>query len=73
MKRCRQRRNSRAVKSTRAVEEAGPRALAAIRERAEEDKVFGVPMFFVRGEPFWGNDRIDWVRKRLDELELRKR
>ena len=40
---------------------------------AEEDKVFGVPMFFVRDEPFWGNDRIDWVRKRLDELELRKR
>ena len=55
------------------VEGDGPRELAAIRERAEEDKVFGVPMFFVRGEPFWGNDRIDWVRKRLDELELRRR
>ena len=55
------------------VEEDGPRELAAVRERAEEDKVFGVPMFFVRGEPFWGNDRIDWVRKRLDELELRRR
>ena len=54
------------------VEEGGPRALAAVRERAEEAQVFGVPMFFVRGEPFWGNDRIDWVQKRLDELALRR-
>ena len=28
---------------------------------ADRDKVFGVPTFIVDGEPFWGEDRIEWV------------
>ncbi|CAF5015232.1 unnamed protein product, partial [Rotaria sp. Silwood1] len=27
---------------------------------AEQDNIFGVPTFIVRGEPFFGNDRISW-------------
>ena len=23
--------------------------------------MFGVPLFVYRGEPFWGNDRIEWL------------
>ncbi|CAF3386828.1 unnamed protein product [Rotaria socialis] len=30
---------------------------------AELDHVFGVPMFIIRDEPFWGYDRLSWVRK----------
>ncbi|CAF2969198.1 unnamed protein product [Rotaria sp. Silwood2] len=37
---------------------------------ADQDNVFGVPTFIVRGEPFFGNDRISWVKKRLDSLKL---
>ena len=40
MRTCRQKRNSPAAKSTRAVFFDGPRELAAVREHAEEDKVF---------------------------------
>lgn len=36
-------------------------------ERAAERDVFGAPFFFVDGEPFWGNDRIEqideWLRR----------
>ena len=39
---------------------------------AEGDHVFGVPTFVVDGEPFWGEDRIDWVIKKLDALGLRR-
>jgi 2-hydroxychromene-2-carboxylate isomerase len=28
---------------------------------ATEDSIFGVPLFVFRGEPFWGNDRIEWL------------
>ncbi|CAF1175339.1 unnamed protein product [Adineta ricciae] len=38
-------------------------------KEAEEDKIFGVPTFVVRGEPFWGNDRVRWVMKKLDTLK----
>ena len=41
-------------------------------EEAGRDQVFGVPTFIVEGEPFWGEDRIDWVIKKLDALGLRR-
>jgi 2-hydroxychromene-2-carboxylate isomerase len=40
---------------------------------AEAAGVFGVPMFVIDGELFWGSDRIDLVRERLDELGLPRR
>jgi 2-hydroxychromene-2-carboxylate isomerase len=38
---------------------------------AERDCIFGVPTFIVDGEPFWGNDRVEWVAKKLDAMGLR--
>jgi 2-hydroxychromene-2-carboxylate isomerase len=30
--------------------------------------VFGAPTFFVDGEMFWGNDRLDFVEEALRKL-----
>ncbi|MBI3796089.1 MAG: DsbA family protein [Deltaproteobacteria bacterium] len=46
--------------------------LAAIQQRAEADEVFGVPIFIVEGEMFWGHDRIPLLKEKLDALGLRK-
>ena len=43
----------------------GPQQLEACIEEAHADHVFGVPLFFFRGEPFWGNDRIALLEERL--------
>jgi len=50
----------------------GPRELAEAFAEGEHDQVFGVPTFMVDGEPFWGNDRITWIAKKLDEMGLRR-
>ncbi|CAF1384139.1 unnamed protein product [Adineta steineri] len=39
-------------------------------KEAEQDRIFGVPTYVIRDEPFWGNDRILWVKKKLDSLKL---
>jgi len=31
-----------------------------------------VPTFIVGGEPFWGEDRIEWVISKLDAMGLRR-
>ncbi|HYL60397.1 MAG TPA: DsbA family protein, partial [Candidatus Acidoferrales bacterium] len=46
--------------------------LDACFAEADRDKVFGVPTFVVEGEPFWGEDRIDWVVRKLDAMGLRR-
>jgi 2-hydroxychromene-2-carboxylate isomerase len=51
----------------------GPAHLDAAKAEAEKDQVFGVPTFIVDGEPFWGNDRVDWVIKKLDAMNLRRK
>ena len=40
--------------------------LDANGERAIAQGVFGVPTFFVDGEMFFGNDRLDFVKAKLD-------
>jgi 2-hydroxychromene-2-carboxylate isomerase len=50
----------------------GPRDLKAARDEGERDGVFGVPTFIVAGEPFWGNDRVEWVAKKLDAMGLKR-
>jgi 2-hydroxychromene-2-carboxylate isomerase len=50
----------------------GPRDLAEALAEGERDKIFGVPTLLVDGEPFWGNDRVDWVIKKLDAMGLRR-
>lgn len=44
--------------------ETAQRLEAANRDAAGRD-VFGVPMTFVGDEPFWGNDRLDFVERAL--------
>jgi 2-hydroxychromene-2-carboxylate isomerase len=51
----------------------GPMLLDACIEEAHADHVFGVPLFFFRGEPFWGNDRIPLLEERLREAGLARR
>src|SRR5271165_6961991 len=46
--------------------------LARAKDEAERDHVFGVPTFMVDGEPFWGNDRFEWVVRKLDRMGLRR-
>jgi 2-hydroxychromene-2-carboxylate isomerase len=46
--------------------------LAVVQQQAETDEVFGVPIFIVEGEMFWGYDRVPLVRDKLDEMGLRK-
>lgn len=50
----------------------GAAALAEAFAEGERDGVFGVPTLIVAGEPFWGNDRIKWVIKKLDAMGLRR-
>ena len=40
------------------------------QEEAAADHVFGVPMFFFEGEPFWGYDRMPILEQRLSESGL---
>jgi 2-hydroxychromene-2-carboxylate isomerase len=54
------------------AEADGPSDFDKARAEAERDTVFGVPTFIVDGEPFWGNDRADWVVKKLDGMGLRR-
>jgi 2-hydroxychromene-2-carboxylate isomerase len=35
---------------------------AALTEEAKERQVFGAPTYIIDGEPFWGQDRLDFVR-----------
>jgi 2-hydroxychromene-2-carboxylate isomerase len=50
----------------------GAKQLDACIEEAHADHVFGVPLFIVNGEPFWGHDRIPLLEERLTELGLAK-
>jgi 2-hydroxychromene-2-carboxylate isomerase len=50
----------------------GQESLSAARAEADRDGVFGVPTLIVAGEMFWGNDRIEWVAKKLDAMGLRR-
>jgi 2-hydroxychromene-2-carboxylate isomerase len=50
----------------------GPDDLRTAAAEAERDGVFGVPTFNVAGELFWGNDRVEWVTKKLDRMKLER-
>jgi len=50
----------------------GAKAFAASMAEAADDHVFGVPLFIVRGEQFWGQDRMPLLEDRLTELSLRR-
>jgi len=44
----------------------GAKEFDLIQKEAEIDEIFGVPTFVLRGEKFWGYDRLSWLKKRLD-------
>ncbi len=44
--------------------------LEACLAEAADDHVFGVPLFYFRGEPFWGHDRLPLLEERLGEAGL---
>ena len=50
----------------------GTACLASGEAEAERDGVFGVPTMVVAGEMFWGNDRMQWLIKKLDAMGLRR-
>jgi 2-hydroxychromene-2-carboxylate isomerase len=56
----------------RYADSEGPGDLRAAAAEAEGDGVFGVPTFNVAGELFWGNDRVEWLIKKLDRMKLRR-
>ena len=49
----------------------GTQALEACLAEADEDQIFGVPIFVFRGESFWGHDRMGLLEERLTEAGLR--
>ncbi len=50
----------------------GAQRLEGCIEEAHEDHVFGVPIFLLRGEAFWGHDRIPLLEERLREYGLER-
>ena len=56
----------------RYVETDARAELDACFVEAAGDQIFGVPTLIVEGEPFWGEDRVEWVIKKLDALGLRR-
>lgn len=55
------------------LERDGRTDLDATQQRAEEDEIFGVPIFLVEKEMFWGHDRIPLLREKLDALGVKRR
>jgi len=54
---------------------AGPglRAYQQAQDEAAADHIFGVPIFILDGEPFWGHDRLPMLEQRLAEQGLAMR
>ena len=49
----------------------GASAYQRAQQEAAADHVFGVPLFFFEGEPFWGHDRLPLLEDRLAEAGLK--
>jgi len=54
------------------LEWEGRAELDAIQQRADADEIFGVPIFIIEGEMFWGHDRIPLVKEKLEAMGLKK-
>src|SRR5216683_2427326 len=52
------------------AEHEGQAAFSSANEEGDRDGIFGVPTLIVAGEMFWGNDRIEWLVKKLDAMGL---
>ena len=54
-----------------ASNDRGRAAYESCVAEAAADHVFGVPLFFFQGEPFWGHDRMPLLRDRLEAAGLK--
>ena len=54
------------------IQGEGKSEFERINQMGDQDGIFGVPSTVVEGELFFGNDRVEWVRKKLDKLGLKK-
>lgn len=52
------------------LEGPGKDEYEAAQQEASEDHIFGVPICVFRGEPFWGNDRVPMLERRLQDAGL---
>ena len=52
------------------AEAAGKAEYEAAQQEAAADHIFGVPICVFRGEPFWGNDRVPMLERRLQAAGL---
>jgi 2-hydroxychromene-2-carboxylate isomerase len=52
------------------LRDEGASAFRACQQEAAADHVFGVPLFILRGEPFWGHDCMGLLEERLVEAGL---
>lgn len=50
------------------VKNEGGKRYDEIQKEAENDRIFGVPSYVIRGELFWGYDRLSWLKKRIQSL-----
>ena len=50
----------------------GVHAFETCLAEAEQDHIFGVPLFVFRGEPFWGHDRVPLLEEALSTAGLRR-
>ncbi len=64
------RRGGLVIRGPRKVYDSRPATLEACLDEAETDRVFGVPLFLFRDEPFWGQDRMGLLDERLTEAGL---
>jgi 2-hydroxychromene-2-carboxylate isomerase len=53
-----------AAQDERALQE---RVVLGMIRGVEQDGLFGVPLLSHRGERYWGNDRVEWWLRQLDE------
>jgi 2-hydroxychromene-2-carboxylate isomerase len=49
---------------------AGQQDYEDCQQEATTDHIFGVPIMLFNGEPFWGQDRLGYLEKRLQEAGL---
>lgn len=54
-----------AALAARAESEAGLARADALTQEAMDAQVFGAPTYVIRGEPFWGQDRLELVERAL--------
>jgi 2-hydroxychromene-2-carboxylate isomerase len=52
------------------LSDEGTLAYQRAQDEAAADHVFGVPLFFFEGEPFWGHDRLPALEERLTAAGL---